>query len=156
MDCIRPQCFSARKRCRLSSSFRASSWLLLRNCTYSLQSWGRTYSTAHVYIFYKDTLVHVALHFSVRVQKLKPGWLPSSAACPELPPGCGPPSRSASCCPVGHTIHVTSLPFFLMASPVLMTDYYFFIFWEVSGLFIKILIYQITHSVTILTMPRSY
>lgn len=35
----------------------------------------------------------------------EPGF--STAASPERPPGCGPPSRSASCCPARQRINVT-------------------------------------------------
>lgn len=44
MDWERPQCFSARNRYLLSSSFSASFWLSLRNRTYSLPSYTHTHS----------------------------------------------------------------------------------------------------------------
>lgn len=39
----------------------------------------------------------------------KPRWLLSSSVSPELPPGCGLPSHSTSCCPVWQRIHITSV-----------------------------------------------
>lgn len=42
-DWVRPQCFSAKKRYLLSSSFRISCWLCLRYNMYSLFSWKHTH-----------------------------------------------------------------------------------------------------------------
>lgn len=52
----------------------------------------------HVFIECVDTLIYMWL----TPGEPKPGCFLSTAASPSPLPGCGPPSHSASCCPVPH------------------------------------------------------
>lgn len=111
MDWIRPQCFSARKRYRLSSSSKASRWLSLRKCMYSLPSWG------HINTHVQNTeqghthpMFSGANNFFLqdkekwsrggKAQMHRPGWLLSSSASPTLLPGYEPQPHISPCCPV--------------------------------------------------------
>lgn len=112
----------------------------------------------HIYILYKDAVIYGGAGLSSSLQTEKENHTDQVHASPQLP--------LQSCCLVvdfhlimppavlyGREFTSRLFPSTLMASPVVMTDCYFFIVWEVSELYFKTLSHRITNS---MMMPCSY